>query len=148
MKTIYLDMDGTFYNLYGINGWLEELLNESKNIFTKGQCLYNINELKNALAKVKEKYNLGIITWTPRKCRKTYIGNTAKQKYKWLRQNELINYFNEIKIVSYGTEKYTLMGENDILIDDDKRNIEKCNEYGKNGILTNGKDLIKILENI
>ena len=53
MKTIYLDMDGTFYNLYGINGWLEELLNESKNIFTKGQCLYNINELKNSLAKVK-----------------------------------------------------------------------------------------------
>lgn len=146
--TIYLDMDGTFYNLYGIDGWLDELLTESKNIFTKGNSLYKIEDLQKTFENVSSKYKLGIITWTPKECRKTYVGNTAKQKYKWLRENDLMKYFSKIVMVEYGKEKYKYMEENDILIDDDMKNITTAKENNRKAIHTNGTDLIKILETI
>lgn len=148
MATIYLDMDGTFYNLYGIENWLADLLSESKDIFTKGKALYNLDELKETLENVSSRYELGIITWTPKECRKTYIGNTAKQKYKWLRENDLMKYFSKIVMVRYGKEKYKYMKENDILIDDDMKNITTAKENNRKAIHTDGTDLIKILETI
>ena len=146
--TIYLDMDGTFYNLYEIDGWLNELLTESKNIFTKGNALYKIEDLQKTFENVSSKYELGIITWTPKECRKTYVGNTAKQKYKWLRENDLIKYFSKIVMIEYGKEKYKYMKENDILIDDDMKNITTAKENNRKAIHTNGTDLIEILETI
>lgn len=148
MKTIWLDMDGTFYNLYGIENWLEELETESKDIFTKGSPLYNIDTLKKVLQEVGKNYNLGIISWTPKECRKTYAGNSAKQKRKWLKKIGLIEIFSEIKIVEYGKDKYNLMRENDILIDDDKRNVSLACQNNRKGILTNGTDLLEILLNL
>ena len=34
-KIVYLDMDGTIADLYGINNWLERLRDEDSTIFTE-----------------------------------------------------------------------------------------------------------------
>lgn len=38
MKKIYFDMDGTVYDLYGMNNWLEMLRNEEKKRFYSRQA--------------------------------------------------------------------------------------------------------------
>ena len=38
-KIVYLDMDGTIADLYGINNWLERLRDEDSTIFTECETL-------------------------------------------------------------------------------------------------------------
>ena len=47
MKKIYFDMDGTVYDLYGIDNWLEMLINEEKGAFLIGNPLVDMNKLEN-----------------------------------------------------------------------------------------------------
>ena len=46
MKKIYFDMDGTVYDLYGMDNWLEMLRNEERGAFLYGDTLVNMNELE------------------------------------------------------------------------------------------------------
>ena len=43
-KKIYFDMDGTFYNLYGFDGWLECILSEKTECYTKSSLLVDYEE--------------------------------------------------------------------------------------------------------
>ena len=39
-KVIVFDMDGTIFNFYGINGWLEDLHNESTRPYDLAEFMY------------------------------------------------------------------------------------------------------------
>ena len=38
-KAIYFDMDGTIANFYGVDGWLNDLINENTNFFCSGSIV-------------------------------------------------------------------------------------------------------------
>ena len=54
-KKIYFDMDGTFYNLYGYEGWLDCILSEHTECYTKSSLLVDYDKFVMVLSELKEK---------------------------------------------------------------------------------------------
>ena len=55
MKNIYFDMDGTIANLYGVNGWLDDLKARNVRPYATAKSLYNDVDLLNLFCELKEK---------------------------------------------------------------------------------------------
>lgn len=105
MTKIYFDMDGTVYDLYGMNNWLELLENEKAEAFTLGAPLVNIEELNKAAERLIEiGVEFGIITWLPKNATKGYEIECAKVKEEWKNQN--MPFVKEFYAVPYGTPKH------------------------------------------
>ena len=79
--TVYLDMDGTIADLYGIEGWLDRLHNEDKTIFLECAPLISEKELLNRFP--AEKYEIKILSMTPLGATDEYCANVAEQKSAW-----------------------------------------------------------------
>ena len=59
-KAIYFDMDGTIANLYGVNGWLEMLINEDVTPYAKATPLVRLCTLARILNRLQCD---GCVTW-------------------------------------------------------------------------------------
>ena len=124
--TYYFDMDGTLANFYGVDGWLDYILEENTKPYEIAIPLISpkkfakwANELK------KEGVNFGIISWTARGGSKDYNKRVRKAKIDWLNKY-FPNIFTEIHIVKYGTPKhYVTKEKNGILFDDEENNRKK-----------------------
>jgi hypothetical protein len=104
MKKIYFDMDGTVYDLYGMENWLEMLRNEEKGAFTLGNALVNMDELKEVCLKLIAKgYQIGIITWLPMGASLEYCEVCTAEKRKWAEKN--MPYISEFYALEYGVPK-------------------------------------------
>lgn len=104
MKKIYFDMDGTVYDLYGIDNWLEMLMNEEKGAFLIGNPLVDMNKLENiCLWLIKKGYQIGIITWLPMGASLEYCEVCTEEKRKWAEKN--MPYISEFYALEYGTPK-------------------------------------------
>ena len=80
---VYLDMDGTIADLYGIENWLPRLRAEDGEIFKECAPLITEEEL---LARFpSEKYDIRILTMTPKDCSDAYHENVKAQKMEWLK---------------------------------------------------------------
>ena len=115
MKTVvYLDMDGTIANLYGIENWLARLRNEDSTIFTECETLISETALFELYP--VEKYEIRILSMTPKKATKRYRMSVIAQKNEWLDIH-----FPHIKkriYLPYGHNKNLKNSANKILIDD------------------------------
>ena len=115
MKTVvYLDMDGTIANLYGIENWLARLRNEDSTIFTECETLISETALFELYP--VEKYEIRILSMTPKKATKRYRMSVIAQKNEWLD-----THFPHIKkriYLPYGHNKNLKNSANKILIDD------------------------------
>ena len=141
MNTIYFDMDGTFYDLYGFEGWLECILSEKTDCYTKAKLLVDFYHFTNELYRLKEKgYKLGIITWLSKNATKQYQNKVRSAKYRYIQKN-FDNIFDEIHIIQYGKNKSQYCKENDILFDDEKQNRILWKESGGNAY-----DVVNLLE--
>ena len=49
IKEINFDMDGTIANLYGCNGWLDDILNERIDAYRDAKPMVNMNSLARVL---------------------------------------------------------------------------------------------------
>lgn len=104
MKKIYFDMDGTVYDLYGMDNWLEMLRNEEKGAFTLGNALVNMDELKEVCLRLIAKgYQIGIITWLPMGASLEYCEICTKEKREWAEKN--MPYISEFYALEYGVPK-------------------------------------------
>lgn len=122
MNTIYFDMDGTFYNLYGYDGWLECILSEKTECYTKSDLLIDYIEFYSILMQLKEKgYKLGIITWLSKNATRKYENKVRSAKTRYI-QKYFSNIFDEVHIVKYGTNKSKFCSKGDILFDDEIQN--------------------------
>ena len=64
MKTIYFDMDGTIANLYGVEGWLNYLINKDTTPYEVAKPMVNMNSLARLLNNLQKKgYEIGIVSW-------------------------------------------------------------------------------------
>ena len=146
MNTIYFDMDGTFYDLYGYNGWLECILSEKTECYTRSNLLVDYTDFITVLSQLKEKgYKLGIITWLSKNATRNYQNKVRSAKMRYIKKN-FSNIFDEIHIIQYGKNKSEYCHENDILFDDEENN--RSNWIAKNGIAYDVMNLLEILESL
>ena len=146
-KAIYFDMDGTIANLYGVENWLDYLINSDPTPYRVAKPLVNMSVLARTLNVLKAKgYTIGIVSWLSKSGTQEYNEIVTETKKKWLKNHLNSVQFDEINIVKYGTPKSTVCNiTGGILFDDEKRNRDEWNgtAYDVNEILTVLKRLAK-----
>lgn len=142
VKQINFDMDGTIANLYGENGWLEDIINEKVNPYVNAKPMVNMNSLARVLNRlIRNGYEVNIISWTAKNGTNEYNERIAAAKREWIAKHLHSVQFNNVYVIPYGTPK-----ENygfDILFDD-----EENNRNNWNGIAYDEKNIIEILKRL
>jgi len=144
-KTIFFDMDGTIADLYGVENWLEYLINADALPYEVAKPLLRLSTLARLLNQLqKQGYKLGIISWLAKNSDSEYDEKVATAKKKWLKKHLSSVAFDEIHIVKYGTPKQNFAKtKHDILFDDELKN---RNEW--TGKAYDVNDIINILKGI
>lgn len=122
--TINFDMDGTIANLYGVENWLEYLINEDTTPYEIAAPLLRLSALAKRLNNLQRLgYELAVISWLSKSGSDEYNEAVAMAKLAWLAEHLPSVHWDRITIVPYGTPKETYC-ENplDILFDDEERN--------------------------
>ena len=139
---IYLDMDGTIANLYGVDGWLDYLVNGDATPYKIAKPLINMNSLARILNRLQRNgIEIGIISWLAKNSNIEYDKKVTETKIKWLETHLKSVKFNEIIIVPYGTPKESFATEKDILFDD-----EEPNRKNWKGVAYDETNIIEVLK--
>lgn len=118
MQAIYFDMDGTVYDLYGVDGWLYMLHMENVAAYECGKPMYNMKELNAILEQfVALGIVIGVVTWSAMNGSKEFNRETRKAKKAWI--NKYMPAVTEFHCVKYGTPKHKVAKiKNSVLVDD------------------------------
>ena len=122
--TINFDIDGTLYNLYGVEGWLEMLRAEDTTPYAVGTPLLRLATLARLLNNLQKRgYNIAVISWLSKCGSADYNTRVTEVKKEWLAKHLPSVAWDRITIVPYGTPKQNYC-ENafDILFDDEENN--------------------------
>lgn len=142
MKNIYFDMDGTIANLYGVEGWLDDIRAERVRPYAEAKPMVNFSVLARVLNRLtRNGYSVNVISWTARGGSAEYNEAVAEAKRAWLAKHLPSVRFENVFIVPYGTPKQNFgFG---VLFDDEKPNRDKWN-----GKAYDEKNIIAILKEI
>lgn len=136
---IYLDCDGTWIDLYGVENWLSKLEAHDPTPYIEAKPMVNLSWLARTIHELQaQNYQVGIISWLAKHSNESYDNEVKQAKIKWLANHMPSVQWNEIHIVKYGTPKSTC-GKG-ILFDDEEKN---RNEW--QGLAFDEKNLIKNL---
>ena len=116
-QTVYLDMDGTVADLYNSNDWLKRLINEDTEIFK--ECKPLVTQEKLFEKYPQDKYDIKVLSMTPKGASKEYCEHVIQQKNEWLDK-----YFPQLQkriYKKYGYNKNLKNSKNAILIDDNEK---------------------------
>lgn len=144
--TIYFDMDGTIADLYGVEGWLNDLRSGNSRPYREAKVMLNMSTLARLLNKAQARgYRLGVISWLSKTGTPQYNEEVAQIKLAWLKKHLKSVNFDKIHIVEYGTPKSNFATHLDILFDDEEKNrVEWCGEaYEPSDILSLLKEITK-----
>lgn len=120
--TIWFDMDGTIADLYGVEGWLEDIKAQRTRPYDEARTLVNMSWLARLLHQVQAQgHEIGIISWTAKGGSELYNDAVVLAKTVWLHRHLPSITWDEIKIVPYGTPK-KVATHGDILFDDEEPN--------------------------
>ena len=138
-RAIYFDMDGTIANLYGVENWLDNLMNEYTRPYREAKAMVNMRALGRELNRLQaEGYVIGIVSWLSKNGTNEYGERVAKAKRGWLARHIGAVEWDEVHIVKYGTPKHKVVSvPNGILFDDEIGNRENWlgNAYDVGNIL-------------
>lgn len=117
--TIWFDMDGTIADLYGVDGWLADLVAENTRPYEIAKGIGNLALIARLLNKAQKMgHEIGVISWTAKNGTNEYNARVAVAKAEWLGKHLPSVKWDEIKVVRYGTDKrFATAG--DILFDDE-----------------------------
>lgn len=119
---IWFDMDGTIADLYGVTDWLPMLIASDPTPYAIAKPLVNLSRLARYLNRLQKMgHEIGVISWLSKSSTPEYDAMVSSAKMFWLGRHLPSVKWNEIKIVSYGTNKWESCGEG-ILFDDEARN--------------------------
>ena len=138
-KAIYFDMDGTIADLYGVEGWLNDLESENERPYATAKPLIRMSTLARVLNRLqKNGYTIGIVSWLSKCGSDEYNEKVTYAKRKWLKKHLASVNFDEIHIVKYGTPKSTVVGrQGGIRFADEERGRTEwnCTAYHVNNII-------------
>lgn len=141
-KWIWLDCDGTWIDLYGVENWLEMLIAEDVTPYKIAKPLVNLSWLARTIHELQAKdFKIGIISWLSKNGTEKYNEQVTITKLNYFKEHLPSVTFDCINIIPYGTPKSTC--GNGILFDDEENN---RNEW--KGITYNEENLILKLRNI
>ena len=123
-RTIFFDMDGTIANLYGVEGWLTDIIDSNERPHREAKTMHNMQALARVLNRLQREGNkVAIISWLAKNSTTEYDEKVTQAKKAWLNKHLASVHFDEIHIVKYGTAKQTFIHtEADILFDDEEQN--------------------------
>lgn len=121
---IAFDLDGTIVGLYGVENWLEHLVNEDTTPYAIAKPLVNLSLLARYLNKIQKMgIEIGIISWLSKSGSEQYNEAVAEVKKKWLAKHLPSVVWDSVVIIPYGTSKNNYCGSaDDVLFDDELRN--------------------------
>lgn len=146
-KEIWFDMDGTIADLYGVEGWLDYLIQEDVYPYANAKVMLNFSLLARLLNRLQERgWKIGIISWTSKCGSENYNLSVEVAKRAWLARHLPSVEWDEIRVVRYGINKYMTCGGG-ILFDDEKGNRDnwKDTAYEPCKIMEVLKELVKTL---
>lgn len=121
-KAIVFDMDGTIANLYGVDGWLEDLRSEKARPYQQAEAMYEMEELNNLLLELKNQgWKIIVTTWLSMTGSQKYHNRVRYAKRKWLEKHSFPA--DSVHIVAYGTPKHRVSrreADYQILVDDNE----------------------------
>lgn len=132
-KAIYFDMDGTIADLYGVENWLSYLIERNPLPYEIAKPLIRLSALARKLNKLQALgWKIGVVSWLSKEDNPDYNKVVTEAKKMWLKKHLTSVHFDDVKIVSYGTPKSTVVNEIGILFDDEERNRIEWNNAGGN----------------
>lgn len=122
---IWLDMDGTIADLYGVENWFEMLINKDETPYAIAKPLVRMATLARLLNKLQRNgYEICVVTALAKNSSAEYDEKVIEAKKVWLRTHLKSVKFNEVKFVPYTFTKNDVNSGNDILFDDEARHLE------------------------
>ena len=145
MTTIFFDMDGTIADLYGIDNWLDYIINKNTFPYENANALLNLSLLARKLNELhRNGFRIEIISWLAKNSNENYDRAVAEAKRRWLSTHLKSVSFDAINIVAYGTCKDNFRHTTeDILFDDEEHNRNSWN--GKAFDVNNILEILKRL---
>ena len=142
MTTIWLDMDGTMADLYGVENWLPMLEAHDETPYAIAKPLVRMATLARLLNNRQRKgYKICVITALAKNSNTAYDDKVIEAKKLWLAKHLASDKFDEIRFVPYTYTKNNANNGNDILFDDEARHLEAWT-----GTAINAKNLIEALK--
>lgn len=131
VKEINFDMDGTLANFYGVEGWLEDLINSNARPYAIARPLFNFSALARQIHRLQKLgYKVNIISWLSKSGTEDFNAEVTEVKREWLAKHLPSVEFDNIVIVKYGTPKSTC--GNGVLFDDEEPNRTEWGEGAYN----------------
>ena len=127
-KVLNFDMDGTFVDLYGVDGWLDDLTNSRTRPYEIAKGLIDLRLFAILLNKAHRRgYTLNVITKTSRSGNAEYHERVKAAKLNWLTKHLPSVHFDNIFVIPYTANKADYA--EGILFDDETNN---CVQWGLN----------------
>ena len=119
---IYFDLDGTVYDLYNVENWLEKLRSEDASVFSEGNFIGDYNRFKTVCEKlVSVGVQFEVITWLPMQASEEYEIECTEVKREWVKK--FMPFVTEFTAQSYGIPKQNAIkkrAKTMYLLDDNK----------------------------
>ena len=124
MKKIWFDMDGTIADLYGVDGWLDMLINKDATPYAIAKPLVNLNVLAKLMHKAQRNgFKICIVSALAKNSTADYDEKIKTAKMRWLKKHLASVQFDEIRFVPYTFTKNDVNSGSDILFDDEERHL-------------------------
>lgn len=121
---IWFDMDGTIADLYGVDGWLDMLINKDATPYAIAKPLVNLSALARLMHKAQRNgFEICIVSALAKNSTSEYDEKVKTAKMNWLKKHLASVQFDEIRFVPYTFIKNDVNSGNDILFDDEERHL-------------------------
>lgn len=121
---IWFDMDGTIADLYGVDGWLDMLINKDATPYAIAKPLVNLSALARLMHKAQRNgFEICIVSALAKNSTSEYDEKVKTAKMNWLKKHLASVQFDEIRFVPYTFTKNDVNSGNDILFDDEERHL-------------------------
>ena len=118
---INFDMDGTLADFYGVENWLQYLIERNPFPYENAKPLVNMSALARRLNTLQRKgYKVNVISWLAKNSTAEFDEAVTEAKKRWLQKHLPSVHWDNINIVGYGTPKNTIGCG--ILFDDEEPN--------------------------
>lgn len=125
-KWVWLDMDGTICDLYGVDGWLDDLIAMRTRPYDEAKSIYNEVDLMEVLLNLKaDGFSIGVISWGSKVYDEDFHNRIVKAKMDWIISKAFDLVFDKVIVTPYGVKKSDTCKPYGygILVDDEEQNL-------------------------